>query len=147
MRRDGFAPIGEYGVIGDGRSAALVAADGAVDWWAVPEMDAPPVFAAILDPEDGGAFTLEPAVPYRVTRRYLPDTNVLETTFITDGGLVRVMDAINRDVAGMLAWTELAREVRAGTGEVPMRWRVSPRRRPPRCPSGSAAGTPACPGC
>jgi GH15 family glucan-1,4-alpha-glucosidase len=126
MRRDGFASIGEYGVIGDGRTAALVAADGSVDWWAVPEMDAPPVFAALLDPQDGGAFTLEPAVPYQATRRYLPDTNVLETTFTTDGGAVRVVDAINRDVDGMLAWTELARLVSTGTGEVPMRWQVSP---------------------
>jgi hypothetical protein len=55
MRRDGFAPIGEYGMLGDGRSAALVAADGAIDWWTVPSMDAPPVFAAIPDPDIGGS--------------------------------------------------------------------------------------------
>lgn len=126
MRRDGFAPIGAYGVIGDGLSAALVAADGSVDWWAVPSMDAPPVFAAILDPRDGGAFTLEPAVPYETQRRYLPETNVLETTFRTSGGTVRVTDALNRDVDGQLAWRELAREVRGDSGEVPMRWRVAP---------------------
>jgi GH15 family glucan-1,4-alpha-glucosidase len=126
MSRGDFVPIGGYGVIGDGRSAALVAADGSVDWWAVPAMDAPPVFAAILDPGAGGAFTLEPAVPCKTERRYLPDTNVLETTFSTDSGLVRVVDAVNRDVTGPLAWTELAREVRAGLGEVPMRWRVAP---------------------
>ncbi len=111
MRRDGFARIGEYGVIGDGRSAALVAADGSVDWWAVPAMDAPPVFAALLDPDGGGTCTLEPAVPYQVVHRYLPDTNVLERTFTTGGGVVRVVDALNRDVNGPLAWTELAREV------------------------------------
>lgn len=126
MRRDGFAPIGAYGLLGDGLSAALVAADGSVDWWAVPTMDAPPVFAAILDPEDGGAFTLEPAVSYQAERRYLPGTNVLETTFRTSGGAVRVTDALNRDVAGSLAWRELAREVRGEAGEVPMRWRVAP---------------------
>jgi GH15 family glucan-1,4-alpha-glucosidase len=126
VRGEDFARIGAYGVIGDGRSAALVAADGSVDWWGAPAMDAPPVFAAVLDPETGGAFTLEPAVPYKATRRYLPDTNVLETTFTTDGGLVRVIDALNRDVDGLLAWTELAREVRAAAGEVPMRWRVVP---------------------
>ncbi len=126
MRLDGFAPIGEYGLLGDGLSAALVASDGSVDWWAVPSMDAPPVFAAILDPAGGGAFALEPAVPYQSERRYLPGTNVLETTFRTSGGTVRVVDALNRDVDGPLAWPELAREVRGGTGEVPMRWRVSP---------------------
>ncbi len=126
MRRDGFAPIGEYGLLGDGQSAALVAADGSVDWWAVPSMDAPPVFAAILDPAGGGAFKLQPAVPYEAERRYLPDTNVLETTFRTGGGTVLVTDALNRDVDGPLAWTELAREVRCGDGEVPMCWRVAP---------------------
>lgn len=126
LRTDGFAPIGGYAVIGDGRSLALVAADGSVDWWAVPAMDAPPVFAALLDPETGGSFALTPAVPYRAERRYLPGTNVLETTFTTDAGQVRVTDAVNRDVTGLLAWPELAREVRALSGEVPMRWRVTP---------------------
>lgn len=126
LRTDGFAPIGGYGVIGDGRSLALVAEDGSVDWWAVPAMDAPPVLAALLDPETGGSFTLSPAVPYRAERRYLPDTNVLETTFTTDAGQVRVTDAVNRDVTGLLAWPELAREVRAVRGEVPMRWRITP---------------------
>ena len=126
LRTGGFAPIGGYGLIGDGRSAALVAADGAVDWWAVPAMDSPPIFAAVLDPGTGGVFTLEPAVPYRTERRYVPDTNVLETTFITGGGHVRVTDAVNRSVDGLLAWAELARQVQADAGEVPMRWRVAP---------------------
>lgn len=125
-RPDGFVPIGGYGVLGDGRSAALVAADGSIDWWAVPTMDAPPLFAALLDPDSGGAFTLEPAVPCQAERRYLPDTNVLETTFRADGRLVQVIDALNRDVHGPLAWAELAREVRGVQGEVPMRWRVAP---------------------
>ena len=62
-RADGFAPIESYGVIGDSQSIALVAQDGAIDWWAAPAMDSPPVFAAILDPRDGGCFTLEPTVP------------------------------------------------------------------------------------
>ena len=126
MRRDGFAPLGEYGLLGDGLSAALVAADGSIDWWAVPAMDAPPVFGAILDPGGGGSFTLGPAVPYHSERRYLPGTNVLETTFRTDDGTVQVVDALNRDVDGPLPWRELVREVRGTAGEVPMRWRVAP---------------------
>ena len=129
LRAGGFAPIGGYGVIGDGRSLALVAADGTIDWWAVPTMDAPPVFAALLEPETGGDFSLCPAIPYRAERRYVPGTCVLETTFTTDDGQVVVTDALNRDVAGLLAWLELAREVRAVQGQVPMRWRVAPGRR------------------
>lgn len=143
-RTDGFMPIGGYGVIGDGQSLALVAADGAVDWWAVPAMDAPPVFAALLDPETGGSFSVRPAVPYQAERRYVPGTNVLETTFTTESGQVRVVDALNRDVAGLLAWRELAREIRAVRGEVPMRWRVAPgtRFRRVRPWAASYEGTP-----
>jgi hypothetical protein len=89
-------------------------------------MDAPPVFGAILDPEAGGAFALESAVAYQAERRYLPETNVLEATFRTSDGTVRVVDALNRDVTGPLPWTELAREVRGEAGELPMRWRVAP---------------------
>jgi len=123
-RDGGFAPIESYGIIGDGESVALVARDGAIDWWAAPAIDSPPVFAALLDPADGGCFTLEPTVPYQMSRRYLPGTNVLETTFRTDGGTVRVIDSLNQDANGPLPWAELARDVRADSGQVPMRWRV-----------------------
>lgn len=124
-RADGFVPIESYGLIGDGESVALVASDGAIDWWAAPAMDSPPVFAATLDPDSGGRFVLEPAVPYQVTRRYLPQTNVLETTFRTAEGTVRVIDSLNQSAYGPLPWAELARDIRPERGEVPMRWRVS----------------------
>jgi GH15 family glucan-1,4-alpha-glucosidase len=125
-RTDGFAPIESYGIIGDGQSAALVARDGAIDWWAAPAMDSAPLFAAVLDPADGGGFTLEPAVPYTVSRHYRPGSNVLETTFSTGGGTVQVTDSINQDAGGLLPWSELARDIRATGGQVPMRWRVAP---------------------
>ena len=124
-RADEFAAIESYGLIGDGESVALVARDGCIDWWAAPAMDSPPVFAAILDPACGGRFALEPAVPYEVTRRYLPGTNVLETTFSTGDGKVRVIDSLNQGANGPLPWAELARDIRADSGEVPMRWRVT----------------------
>jgi GH15 family glucan-1,4-alpha-glucosidase len=124
-RTDGFCGIESYGVIGDGQSVALVARDGAIDWWAAPAIDSPPVFAALLDPDDGGCFTLEPTVPFSVQRRYLPGTNVLETTFSTRDGTVRVIDSLNQDANGPLPWAELARDIRPDHGEVPMRWRVA----------------------
>jgi GH15 family glucan-1,4-alpha-glucosidase len=125
VRAEGFAPIESYGVIGDGESAALVARDGAIDWWAAPAMDSAPLFAAVLDPSDGGCFTLEPTVPYEVERRYLPGTNVLETTFRTRDGAVRVIDSLNQSANGLLPWAELARDIRPEGGRVPMRWRVA----------------------
>jgi len=125
MRREGFAPIEAYGVLGDGESAALVARDGAIDWWAAPAMDSAPVFAAILDPETGGRFLLEPAVPYSAERRYLTGSNVLETTFRTAEGSVRVIDSLNRAVSGPLPWSELARDIQPVEGSVPMRWEVT----------------------
>jgi GH15 family glucan-1,4-alpha-glucosidase len=124
-RDGGYAAIESYGLIGDGESAALVARDGAIDWWAAPAMDSPPVFAAMLDPAEGGCFTLEPTVPFSVKRRYLPGTNVLETTFSTRDGTVRVIDSLNQDANGPLPWAELARDIRPDHGEVPMRWRVA----------------------
>jgi GH15 family glucan-1,4-alpha-glucosidase len=124
-RADGFVPIESYGLIGDGESVALVARDGAVDWWAAPAIDSPPVFAAALDPDGGGRFTLEPTVPYEVTRQYLPRTNVLETTFSTGKGTVRVIDSLNQGANGPLPWAELARDIRPDSGQVPMRWRVT----------------------
>ena len=62
-RHEGYAPISDYAVLGDGRTTALAASDGRIDWWAIPTLDAPPVCAAILDPDGGGYFILAPEDP------------------------------------------------------------------------------------
>lgn len=125
-RTGGFAPLGAYALLGDLRAAALVAADGAVDWLALPALDAAPVCAALLDPVGGGSISLAPTVPYEVSRRYLPGTMVLETTFTTAGGTARVTDALTFGALGALPWTELARVVEVQDGEVPLAWEVHP---------------------
>src|SRR5215204_3805131 len=126
-RIEGFMPIREYAAIGDGRTVALVASDGSVDWLPLPDLDSASVFAGVLDSEQGGRFQLEPTVPYEAQRRYLPDTNVLETTFRTGAGTVRLTDAMTLPDESVHPFRELQRRVEGLSGRVPLRWRVEPR--------------------
>ena len=61
-------PLDGYGALGDGRSVALCGVDGSIDWWAVPNIDSPPLFDRMYD-SPGGRFVVAPAEPFTTQRR------------------------------------------------------------------------------
>jgi GH15 family glucan-1,4-alpha-glucosidase len=126
-RDAGYLPLREYAAIGDGRTLAFVASDGSLEWMCLPDLDSPSIFAAVLDAESGGGFSFAPEAPFDTERRYLPDTNVLETTFKTATGSVRVTDAMLLPGTGLVPTRELARRVEGLSGQVLMHWRVEPQ--------------------
>ena len=86
-------PIGDYALLSDCRSAALVSRDGSVDWLCFPRFDGSSVFCRLLDPA-GGRFAIRPAGEFQSNRRYVDQTMVLETTFTTAGGTAVLTDAL-----------------------------------------------------
>jgi GH15 family glucan-1,4-alpha-glucosidase len=125
-----MAPIGDHAIIGDGRSAALVARDGTIDWLCWPRFESSPIFGAILDGERGGAWRI--ACEGAVTRRYLGHSNVLATTFDGPTGCAVVVD--NMTIASeedkrtlLLPEHELVREITCTRGELAIDVAVAPR--------------------
>lgn len=110
-------PLEQYGALGDGRSVALIGLDGSIDWWCVPHMDSP-LFDKLLAPQTGGFFAITPSEPFVAERRYLADSNVLETIFITRQGRARLTESLNSGPAGRLPWAELARRIEGIEGKV-----------------------------
>ncbi len=93
-RRLAFPPIADYAFLSDRETVALVAPNGAVEWMCLPRPDSPSIFAALLD-RTAGRFRVGPveqSVP--AGQRYLPGTNVLETTWQTRTGWIIVRDAL-----------------------------------------------------
>ena len=86
-------PIGDYALLSDCRSAALVSRDGSVDWLCFPRFDSPAVFARILD-HGSGHFSIRPAGDFQASRAYAEQAMALKTTFVTAGGTAVLTDAM-----------------------------------------------------
>jgi GH15 family glucan-1,4-alpha-glucosidase len=86
------SPIEDYALIGDCRSAALISREGSIDWLCWPRFDSPACFAALLGTPDNGRWLIAPREEARITRRYRPDTLILETQFETRDGAAILVD-------------------------------------------------------
>jgi GH15 family glucan-1,4-alpha-glucosidase len=118
VRTDGYVTLDQYIALGDGRSVALSATDGSIDWWCAPNMDSPPLFDRVLSASKGGYFSVTPRGAFTVERHYLPDSNVACTVFNTAKGTVRLTESMNSGNAGRLPWSELARRLDGLDGEI-----------------------------
>src|SRR5919201_6319230 len=128
----GAQPIADYGLLADCNSAALVARDGSIDWLCLPRYDSPSVFGRILDPA-AGHWSIRPIEAFTSERRYLPGTLVLETTFTTNSGSVRLIDAMSfaegqrGHELGLDVPHELLRLVEGVSGQVELAMELTPR--------------------
>ena len=123
---DRYAPLAEYGLIGDLHTVALVGMDGSIDFLCLPEFDSPSVFAALLDAERGGRFQIAPILHRAAHKQlYLPDTNVLLTRFLSDAGVAEVSDFMPVEDAGVAH--NLVRRAKTVRGEVRFGMRCDPR--------------------
>ncbi|MEJ2367977.1 MAG: glycoside hydrolase family 15 protein [Acidobacteriota bacterium] len=87
-----FHRLEDYGILGNLETCALVSRFGSLDWCCFPQLESPSVFAALLDPDSGGHFSVAPAEPFHSVQSYLYHTNVVQTDFSTGRGLVRLLD-------------------------------------------------------
>ena len=121
-------PIAAHGAIGNLATMALVATDGTIDFLCWPDFDSPSIFAALLDPDQGGHFTLAPEIEgARVVQTYLPDTNVLLTQWLGDQASVQITDLMAGPEELGHGAACLLRRVQVTKGEVRMRLDCQPR--------------------
>ncbi len=121
-----YQPIGDYGVVGNLHTVALVSTFGSIDFMCFTRFDSPSIFASMLDAEKGGFFDIRPQLDDVDSKQlYLPDTTVLITRFLSEEGVAELTDF-------MPVKTEekncvLVRSVVVTRGKVPMRMRCLPR--------------------
>lgn len=121
-----FQPIENYGVVGNMRSIALVGTQGSIDFFCFPRFDSPTIFAALLDPDKGGYFCIQPELDGEDSKQlYLPDTNILITRFLSEHGIAEITDfmpILKPDVPN-----QLIRNVRVIQGQITFKLECLPR--------------------
>ncbi len=118
-----YQPIENHGIIGNMRTAALIAVDGSIDWFCFPHFDSPSVFAAILDDKKGGRFQITSTHKgVRYKQLYWPDTNVLVTRFLCHDGVGELQDFMPVGASARRGdRTQLIRRVRMSRGQMQFR--------------------------
>ncbi|KAK7448045.1 hypothetical protein VKT23_013802 [Stygiomarasmius scandens] len=127
-----YVAIADHGLIGNLHTAALVSIDGSIESYCVPNFDSPSIFARILDKDKGGHFSVAPTIPFRTKQNYLPSSNVLQTKFMNEKGVVSITDFLPRQALSsaitqnkpMLFW--LVRRVEVIRGKLPIRMECAP---------------------
>ncbi|MEV4567734.1 glycoside hydrolase family 15 protein [Nonomuraea sp. NPDC049419] len=112
-RHDGYLALEDFGLIGDGATAALVGLDGSILWLCLPRFDSDPLLCGLLDHERGGHFTVTVDDLSEARQFYEPDTAVLVTELRGPTGLVRVTDAM-----AVRAGTDLSDDAGGGRCEL-----------------------------
>ena len=121
-----YPAIEDHGIIGNLRTAALVATDGAIDWFCLPRFDSPSIFGALLDHKKGGRFSLAPQGEFSRQQHYWPSTNVLISRFRSADGAAEITDFMPMGDAKERDRCPLVRLVTAVRGKVPFRMECQP---------------------
>ncbi|MFF1876337.1 glycoside hydrolase family 15 protein [Leifsonia sp. NPDC058230] len=123
-----YPRIAEHGLIGDLQTAALVATDGTIDWFCSPRFDSPSIFASLLDEERGGHFSARPHDDaFDVKQLYFPDTAILVTRFLSDGGVGELIDFMPTANGTPSEDHRLVRLIRCVRGTISFDIEVAPR--------------------
>ncbi len=124
-----YQPIEDYGIIGDLHTVALVGKNGSIDFLSFPTYDSPTIFAALLDDEKGGRFSICPRLETGGTNKqmYLPDTNILITRFLATEGVGEVSDFMPVAIPGHDHRCQVVRRVKTVRGSIDYELCFKPR--------------------
>ncbi len=121
-----YKPIDSYGMIGDLSTIALIGPHASIDFLCFPDFDSPTVFAALLDHDKGGSYSISPAGDqWRTNQLYMPETNVLVTQFLSDDGIGQITDFM--PVGNIFHPRRVVRRVQTLKGTMNYRLRCNPQ--------------------